>query len=418
MKNKLAIFGGKKFINRKFKEFKTHDIKEQNAALKVLKSGILSDFIANDSEFFYGGKYVKLLEEKFKKYFKSNYAISVNSWTSGLVCAVGSLNIKPGDEIIVSPWTMSATATAILAWGGIPIFSEIDNDTYCLDPNYIVEKISKKTRAIVVTDIFGQSANYKKINLIAKKYSLKVISDTAQAIGSKQNNKYSGTLCDIGGFSLNRHKHIHCGEGGIILTDNKKLAENMFKIRNHGEVVNKDNKFKNILGFNFRMNEIEAAISIEQLKKLKKILRKKIQNAKLLSAGLSNLKGLKIPKISKNNTHVYYSFPLQIDENLIKIKKTKILKTLKDEGLPINGQYVNLLDYKIYRDKKIKRNFPWNLSKRKKFYSKKDNVYKQIKYLNSKKYMDISFCKYDFEKKDIDLIIGCFHKVWKNLNII
>ena len=97
----------------------------------------------------------------------------------------------------------------------------------------------------------------------------------------------------------------------------------MFKIRNHGEVVNKDNKFKNILGFNFRMNEIEAAISIEQLKKLKKILRKKIQNAKLLSAGLSNLKGLKTPKISKDNTHVYYSFPLQIDENLIKIKKQK-----------------------------------------------------------------------------------------------
>ena len=135
---------------------------------------------------------------------------------------------------------MSATATAILAWGGIPIFSEIDNDTYCLDPNYIVKNL-EKNKSYSCDNIFGQSANYKKINSIAKKYSLKVISDTAQAIGSKQNNKYSGTLCDIGGLVSS----IYIGEGGIILTNNKKLAENMFKIRNHGEVVNKDNKFKN-----------------------------------------------------------------------------------------------------------------------------------------------------------------------------
>ena len=268
----LAYFGGAKVIKKKFKEFNSYNFKEINAAKKVVKTGILSGYVANKSEEFYGGKYVHKLEQKFRNYFKVKYAISVNSWTSGLVCSVGALNITPGDEIIVSPWTMSATATSILAWGGIPIFSEIDLNTYCLDPNYLEEKINKKTKAIMVTDIFGQSADYSKINKIAKKYKLKVISDTAQAIGSKQSGKYSGTLSDIGGFSLNRHKHINCGEGGVILTNSAYLAKNIFKIRNHGEVINKDKNFQNLIGYNFRLNEIEASIAIEQLKKLKKII--------------------------------------------------------------------------------------------------------------------------------------------------
>jgi len=274
-KNKLAYFGGRKLINKKFKEFNTFNIKEVLAAKKVVTTGVLSGYVANHSNDFYGGKYVKKLETYFKSYFNVKHAISVNSWTSGLVCAVGALNIKPGDEIIVSPWTMSASATAIIAWGAIPIFSEIDVDTYCLDPNFIEEKINKNTKAIMVVDIFGQSGDYKRINLIAKKHKLKVISDTAQAIGSKQSGKYSGTLSDIGGFSLNRHKHIHCGEGGIIITNNDYLAKNICKIRNHGEVINDDKNFPNLLGFNFRLNEIEAAIAIEQLKKLKDILKKK-----------------------------------------------------------------------------------------------------------------------------------------------
>ena len=174
---------------------------------------------------------------------------------------------------------MTATATAILAWGGIPIFSEIDLETYCLDPEKIKNKITKKSKAIIVADIFGQSANYKKIMKIAKINNLKVISDSAQAIGSKHFKNFTGTDADIGGFSLNRHKHIHTGEGGVIITNNKELADNMFKIRNHGECINENKKFRNLLGFNFRMGEVEAAVGYEQLKKLKKILKinKKLQ---------------------------------------------------------------------------------------------------------------------------------------------
>ncbi len=404
-----------KNLKKKFKLFNTYDNKEVYAANKVVKSGSLSGFVADGSKSFYGGTYVKKCEEAFKKYFKVKYAISVNSWTSGLVCAVGALNIKPGDEIIVTPWTMTATATAILVWGGIPIFSEIDNKTYCLDVKKIEEKITTKTRAIISADIFGQSSDYKSINKLAKKYNLKVISDSAQAIGSKYYNKYTGTSADIGGYSLNRHKHIQTGEGGIVITNNKKYAENIFKIRNHGEVINKDKSFKNLIGYNFRLGEIEAAISIEQLKKLNKIVKKKQKLANFLTKKIKHLKYLQTPYVQNANTHVYYCYPIQINSSS-KLKK-KIFNALLDEGVPIEDKYENLLEYNIYENKNIKKYFPWKISKRKNFYLKNSNVYKNISGLLKNRFLSIPFCSYDFNKTDILFIANSFQKVWKKLNI-
>ena len=142
----------KKIINYKFKKFNSYSNKEVEAAKKVVKSGILSEYLAGDLE---GGNYVQKFENYAKKIFRSKHAISVNSWTSGLVVAVGALELEPGDEIIVTPWTMSATATAILHWGCIPIFVDIEKDTFCLDPKKIVDKISNRTKAIITVDIFG-----------------------------------------------------------------------------------------------------------------------------------------------------------------------------------------------------------------------------------------------------------------------
>lgn len=404
-----------KNLKKKFKQFNSYDEKEVKAATKVVNSGKLSGFIADSSGAFYGGKNVKKCEQAFQKYFNVKYAISVNSWTSGLICAVGALNIKPGDEIIVTPWTMTATATAIIVWGGVPIFSEIDHNTYCLDINKIEEKITKKTRAIISADIFGQSSDYNSLNKIAKKYKLKVISDSAQAIGSKYKKKYTGTSADIGGFSLNRHKHIQTGEGGIVITNNKKYAENIYKIRNHGEVINKDRNFRNLIGFNFRLGEIEAAISIEQLKKLKKILKKKQVLANYLTKNLQKLKYLKTPYIAKGNTHVYYCYPIQIEGG--SIKKNKIFKALKKEGIPIEDKYENLMEYNIYTNKNIKKMFPWKISKRKNFYKKNSNVYKNVDILLKNKFLSIPFCSYDFTKNDILHISEGFKKVWKKLNL-
>ena len=156
------------------------------------------------------------------------HAITVNSWTSGLIAAVGALSIEPGDEIIVSPWTMCASATAILHWNAIPVFADIEGDTFCLDPVSVEKKINSKTKAIMSIDIAGQSANMDALKNIAKKYNLKIISDTAQAPGALYKGKLAGTLGDVGGISLNYHKHIHTGEGGVLFTNDDLIAEKLY----------------------------------------------------------------------------------------------------------------------------------------------------------------------------------------------
>ena len=186
---------------------------------------------------FYGGLKVREFEQVVADYFCVKHAVTVNSWTSGLITAVGAIGIEPGDEVIVTPWTMSATATAILHWNAIPVFADIDPDNYNLDPKSIEANITPYTKAIMVADIFGQSADMVEIMAIAKQHDLKVISDTAQAPGALYKGRYAGTCGHVGGYSLNYHKHIHTGERGILVTDDDGIAERLRLIRNHGEVV-------------------------------------------------------------------------------------------------------------------------------------------------------------------------------------
>ena len=237
--HKLAIFGGKKTINYDFKTHNTIGREEEKAVNLVMKSRILSDFLAAWSKNFYGGSKVKELEKKFAAFFKVKYAVAVNSWTSGLITAVGSLDIEPGDEIITSPFTMCATATAIIHWNCIPIFADIDKKTFCLDPKSVESKINRRTKAILLVDISGHPSDISSFKKIATKYNIKIIIDAAQSIGAKylDSKKYAGTVGDVGGFSLNYHKHIYSGEGGIIVTNNKKIAQRLCLIRNHGEGV-------------------------------------------------------------------------------------------------------------------------------------------------------------------------------------
>lgn len=225
-------------------------------------------------------------------------------------------------------------------------FADIEDKTFCIDPESIKKNISKKTKAILAVDIFGHSANLSKIKKIAKKYKLKIISDTAQAPGALYKGKFAGTISDIGGFSFNYHKHIHCGEGGMIVTNNIKLARRAMLIRNHAESVIQSTDKKNLsnmIGYNFRLGEIESAIVLQQLKKLKKIIKQKQAVAKILNRGLRKLEGLRIPFVKKDCTHVYYVYPLVLDSKKIKIDKKIIVKALEAEGVQgLASSYQNL----------------------------------------------------------------------------
>ena len=353
-----------------FKKFNTIDNKELKAANTVLRSGILSAFIASKNGFD-GGKKVREFEEALKKFYKVKYAITVNSWTSGLTACVGALDISPGDEIIVPTWTMSATVMSILHWGAIPVFVDIESETFCINPDKIKEKLSKKTKAIIAVDIYGHPSNIKKIKKIIKGTKIKIIIDSAQAPYSFIDNKLTGTNGDLGGFSFNCHKHIQTGEGGVVVTNNKALAQRVKLIRNHGENLINDFKIKNlnnIIGYNFRLTEIQAAIGIEQLKKLKRIVKKKNFEAKYLMSRLKNLDGLILPKIKKNCTHSFYALPLIIDKTKVKVDREKLIKKLKKEKINcFSSGYLNVHTFPMFK-KKIaygKSNFPWSISKKK-----------------------------------------------------
>ena len=422
--SKLAIFNGKKLITKKVKAHNSIGKEEVNIVNKVMKTGRLSEFYGTWGKGFYGGKYVQKFERDCEKFFKVKYAIAVNSWTSGLICSVGALDISPGDEIIVPTWTMSACATSILVWNAIPVFADISYETYNLDPIDVEKKITKKTKAIMAVDIFGHSAPIKELKKIATKYNLKIISDSAQSPGAKYGKNYAGTLTDIGGISLNYHKHINTGEGGVIFTNSKNYAQRMQLIRNHAESVVANKKVKslqNLIGYNFRMGEIEAAIGISQLKKLKKIIKNKQLIANILHKGLKKLNGIKLQKIQKNCSHVYYVFPIQIDSKKIGVHRNKIYQALTAEGIQgLQIKFTNVHRLPMFR-KKIaygKNHFPWSLKGRKSKVSYKKGICPNAEYLNDKSFFAIQICLYQLDKKDISLIIKAFKKVWKNINLL
>ena len=201
----LAINGGSPVIGYEFAPYITIGEEEISAVTEVMRSGSLSRFHGSWSPDFYGGPMVQKFEKKWAQFFGVEHAISVNSWTSGLTAAIGAIGIEPGDEVIVSPWTMAASATSILHWNAIPVFADISREDFCLDLDSAERAITSFTKAIMVVDIFGQSADMDGFRALTKKYNLKLITDSAQAPGALYKGQLAGTLSDIGGFSLNYH---------------------------------------------------------------------------------------------------------------------------------------------------------------------------------------------------------------------
>jgi dTDP-4-amino-4,6-dideoxygalactose transaminase len=417
---KLAIHGGPKTIVKSFKKYNSIGKEEVDAAKAVVESGVLSQFLGCWDPDFYGGEKVQEFERRCAEYFGVKHAVTVNSWTSGLVAAVGAIGIAPGDEVIVPPWTMSASATAILHWNAIPVFSDIDPQTFNLCPKSVVKNITPYTKAIMAVDIFGQSADMDELMEIAEKYGLKVISDSAQSPGALYKGKYAGTLAHVGGYSLNYHKHIHTGEGGILVTNDDLIAERLRLIRNHAEVVVGDigaTDISNMIGHNFRLGEIECAIGIEQLKKLQGFVESRQALASKLSEGLYGLRGLHIPFVKPDRTHVYYVYPLILDVKDLGVSRDKVHAALQAEGVAIGKSYQNIHLLPLYQ-KKIaygSLGFPWSsdICRRDVNYSK--GICPVAEELNDFSYMGMGLCNYDFSDEDLELIIKAFRKVWRQI---
>jgi perosamine synthetase len=331
---KLAINGGKPIRSELFKAYNTIGEEEKAAVIKVLDKGNLSQFLGGWHNDFFGGPIVQQFESEWSKVFNVKHSITVNSNTSGLFTAIAACGIKPGDEVIVSPYSMSASAIAPLIYGAVPVFADIDSDNFGLCPESIESKITTRTKAIIVVHIFGNPAKMDEIMAIANKHNLFVIEDCAQAPLSKYKDKYVGAIGDIGVFSLNYHKHIHTGEGGVLITNNEVLSQKIQLIRNHAENSVHAMGFQtemNLFGFNYRMTEIEAAIGIEQLKKLPQLIEDRIQNANYFAEKIGQIPGIKAPLIEPYSKHVYYKQPFKFDKNIIGVHRNKFIDAIKAE---------------------------------------------------------------------------------------
>lgn len=309
MQNELAIHGGPKVREALFPAHITVGEEEKAAVMKVIDSGILSNYLGAYHENFMGGTTVRACEEHWAARFGAKHALAMNSNTSGLIAAMGAIGVGPGDEVIVTAYSMSASAVAPLFYGATPIFADVEPETFCLDPASIEAVITERTKAILVVDLFGLPYDAHAIRALARNHGLKIVEDAAQAPGAMLGNEHAGLLGDIGVFSLNYHKHIHSGEGGILLTNDDELAQRLALIRNHAENVTAPmgvTNLHNMIGYNFRMTEIEAAIAIKQLDKLDGLLQERWDRVAYFEEKMAGFEGMTMPKVRDGARHAYY----------------------------------------------------------------------------------------------------------------
>ncbi len=297
--NKLAIYGGKPISSKQLFKKSPFGTEEFIAVKNVFKKGILSRAGR--------GHYVKLFESKFAKKFGAKYAVSTTSGTTALHTALCAVGINKGDEVLVPALTFISSASVIMQCNATPIFVDADQDTFCIDINDLKKKVTSKTKAIIIVHIYGYPIDLTKLLKFAKKRNLKIIEDCAQAHGAKYKGKPVGTLGDIGCFSFYQTKNMACGEGGMVITNNNDYYQKSCSIIDHGIVdgnllgYNYDR-----VGYNYHMTEMQAAIGLEQLKKLNEINRKRNKNANLYRKLLKDTELTFQETAEGNNVHGYY----------------------------------------------------------------------------------------------------------------
>ena len=364
----LAINGGVPIRTNPWLDNFTTSVEEKQAVMRVMESGYLSLFEGShnaDAPFsFKGGPEVQALEDEWNEYYGTKHSVSVNSATSGLYAAIGALEIGYGDEVIVSPYTMTACAIAPLIYGAIPVFADVELDTGSLDPKSIAERVTPRTKAILVVHQFGIPADMDAIMKIAHKHNLRVIEDCAQAHGAKYKERYVGTIGDIGVFSLNVNKTIQAGEGGVCITNNDDLAYRLQLIRNHGEAVVGPAEYQNIVniaGFNYRLTELQAAIAREQVKKLDKVNNIRLDYVAQLNEGLLNIPFLRPIPSRAGCDSTYYVYPIRFDGTIAGISRNQFISSANAEGAIFYQGYVKPLYLQpIYQEKSLfKHGYPF-----------------------------------------------------------
>jgi len=302
------------------------------------------------------GPQLEKFEQEFCKYTKSKYAVAVSNCTAALHLSLKALGIKEKDEVIIPDLTFVADANAILACNAKPTIVDINKENFFLSISNLKRNITKKTKAIIPVHIYGQVCNIDEILDVAQDYNLKVIEDCAHAVGTFHNSKHVGTIGNTGCFSFYPTKNITTAEGGMVITNSKKVAEKVRQLRSHGMLKSLKSRYSGGYpwifditepGYNYRLDEIRSSLGISQLKRIKKINELRKNAAFYYHSKLQNIPGIILPDMVNDKTHSYHLYTIRI-RNPFKLSRNQLFKKLKDRGIRTTVYWMPIHKYSAY----------------------------------------------------------------------
>lgn len=340
MKNGLALFGGEKVKKTPFgqgKRFGKEELRE------------LAEALDQNTLFYWKGHKVREFTRKFADMYKMKYCVAASSGTASLHIALAAVGVTAGDEVITSPVTDMGSVIGILYQNAIPVFADLDPHTYNMDPKSIEEKITDKTKAIMVVHLAGNAADMDPIMDIAARHNLKVVEDCAQAYMCYYKGKLVGTIGDVGCFSLNDFKHISAGDGGMLLLKDEETYRKALRFadKNYDRLSSDPAAMRRVeyLAPNYRMTELQGAVAIAQLDRLQDICSKRNEYGSKISSGIKDLKGIYPPAILDGVKSSYWFYMFRINEKEAKVSRDQFSKALAAEGIPNLPGYIPVCVY-------------------------------------------------------------------------
>lgn len=328
-----AIEGGRPQRPR-FKEyFPALTQEEKDLVLRVLESGRLSSTVGNITRNF---------EEEFSKFIQARYSVAVINGTAALHTAIASLGIGAGDEVVTTPFSFVATATAILHNNAVPVFADIDLETLNIDPEAIEDRITPRTKAVLVVHLAGHPAEMDEIMKIAREHNLAVIEDCAQAIGSEYRGKKVGAIGDVGSFSFYQTKNITTGEGGMVTTNSEEIYRRARLFVHHGQ---EGSYYHVFLGWNYRMTEMQAALGLGQLARIDELNARRREMAKIYAEELESLDGelVQLPRERSHVKHTWHIYQVLLKLEKLRVNRDRIVEALKAENILVTVAYPRVI---------------------------------------------------------------------------
>lgn len=334
------------------------DEREINLLTQVIESGTLTST---------KGNFVKTFEQRFAALLGVKAAYACSSGSSAIHTAIAAIDPEPGDEIVTTAITDMGALTPILYQGAIPVFADVDPATLNVTAETIAARLSERTKAIVVTHLFGRPCAMAGIVALAAKHNIPVIEDAAQAFLARCDGSYVGAIGAIGCFSLQQGKHMTTGEGGIVTANDPALARRMFLFINKAWGYGDPNPDHYFLALNYRISELQGAVALAQLDKLGEVVERRIRMADMLTQRIADLPGLTLPRPAPGSTHVYWKYCPMVDSRAIRGGAVALARELKERGIASAPRYIQkpAFDCEIIRDQRTFGNsrFPFTLAR-------------------------------------------------------